>query len=334
MLLVFIAHAKLDPFNLGLGKLGVTIFFFVSGYIITTLLRQEYTSRGKISFRKFYLRRIYRLMPPFYAGLAVSALLTAGGIFSAPVSWQGTLAQVFQVTNYYIIFNGSEGILEGTYPLWSLAVEEHFYLLYPALFLLLVRRYPSVGMAGILVGLCLAALAWRSIIFSSLNLPGSYSVLATDARLDSLLFGCIMGVWSNPAIDGFVVRQERARVLLCLACVLLLFGSGAIDSYAFKRVGLFSVQGIALFFIVGAAIQDAHHIAFRWLNHPALVYMGTVSYTFYIVHLMTLKALWKHTELSVPGAALIGFVLALAFSAASWHIMEKPLADLRKKLHN
>jgi peptidoglycan/LPS O-acetylase OafA/YrhL len=147
---VFVGHSGLKKIP---GGFGVTIFFFLSGYLITTLLRIESDRTGTISISQFYLRRTVRIFPPMYVTLAVWALLAAAGVFVGTVYWQSILVAFFYLTNY-INFIAPHGISGGLGILWSLAVEEHFYLLFPWLFLLFLRRrWSRTKFSTVLAGL-------------------------------------------------------------------------------------------------------------------------------------------------------------------------------------
>src|SRR5262245_34585181 len=151
-LLVFFAHAGLD--NYIPGGFGVTVFFFLSGYLITTLLRLEWEQHGSISFRDFYLRRALRILPPFYIVLSAAALLAVVGIVgvvNAPLRATPILAQALHVSNYWIIANTTNDLPVGTGVYWSLAVEEHFYLVFPAFFVILHRAFSSARARGLVL---------------------------------------------------------------------------------------------------------------------------------------------------------------------------------------
>ena len=114
------------------GGLGVTIFFFLSGYLITTLILDEQTRTETINVRHFYLRRAFRLLPPLLITLAIAYTLVAAGLLGGGFSWGGLTSQLFYFANYYGIFFAHENsIPDGTGILWSLAVEEHFYIVFP-----------------------------------------------------------------------------------------------------------------------------------------------------------------------------------------------------------
>src|SRR5256885_153939 len=143
VMLVFAAHSGLK--DRVPGNFGVTVFFFLSGYLITTLLRVEHDRTGAISLRGFYLRRILRIFPPYYLVLAIATALMLTGALPGPrLQLDALAAQALYLTNYYIIGHGWwDGRAPGTWIFWSLSVEEHFYLVFPLLYLLLLRLLPS-----------------------------------------------------------------------------------------------------------------------------------------------------------------------------------------------
>src|SRR5262245_57565060 len=131
VLLVVLAHSGFDAVP---GGLGVTIFFFLSGYLITTLMLAEYERSGRISIPMFYARRMLRLMPPLLITLALAYGLTYFGALPGGITAAGLAAQLLYFANYYSLFVDPGGTIpNGTGILWSLAVEEHFYIVYPLL---------------------------------------------------------------------------------------------------------------------------------------------------------------------------------------------------------
>ena len=134
ILIVFMAHARLSPYLPG--GFGVTIFFFLSGFLITTLFYREAERYGQIDLKAFYLRRALRLSPPLLVTLAITYTLVSLGLFLGKIDPLAIASQVFYFYNYYSVFvpDSTEGA-RGLNVLWSLAVEEHFYLIFPWLFL-------------------------------------------------------------------------------------------------------------------------------------------------------------------------------------------------------
>ena len=160
VLIVMLSHAGFG--HIIPGGLGVTIFFFLSGFLITTLLRSELGQTGTISIPNFYVRRFLRLGPPLVVVLSIAYGLVFLGLQPGGASWGGFLAQLLYFANYYgLFFDPGNSIPLGSGVLWSLAVEEHFYLVYPLLFLWISRRLDDKFVAWVFVTFCVCILLWR-----------------------------------------------------------------------------------------------------------------------------------------------------------------------------
>ncbi|MFL6564040.1 MAG: acyltransferase family protein [Burkholderiales bacterium] len=333
VMIVFIAHCGLQ--HIVPGGFGVTIFFFLSGYLITTLLRREYEQTGTISLRNFYLRRIYRIFPPLYLVLGLLIALHASGLVGGDMSAGAVLAQLLQVTNYYIAsFPSVEAapVVPFTVPFWSLAVEEHFYLLFPLTLLLLLRRKTNVPL--LLGGMCAVVLAWRYVLAFTLGNPDHYIYHATDTRIDSLLYGCIMGLWLNPALDAAPRRvSTRGWIALCAAALVLLGVSFLYRSPVFRDTLRYTVQGIALFPLFWCAVRFHRAPVFAWLNTRPVRALGIISYTFYLSHYAAIQLAGKALDTHGVVRGVAGFVLATGFSAACYVLVERRFAVLRRRLH-
>jgi len=333
-LMVFAAHTHLARFIPG--GFGVTIFFFLSGYLITTLLRRELEQTGTISLKHFYLRRVYRIFPPLYLVLAILIVLTLTGVLNEEMSPLAVLAQLAHLTNYYLVAYGSNTapVVPFTVPYWSLAVEEHFYLLFPLLLLLLSRRWAFDRVALILGALCVMVLLWRCVLVFGLGVGGFYTYSATDTRIDSLLFGCILGVWCNPALESTQHNPSgRTWIFLCLGGVALLLVSFLWRADAFRDTLRYTLQGLGLFPLFYCAVRYHRQPVFAWLDSRPMRALGLVSYTFYLSHESAIYLAGKalHDEGALRAAA--GFALAVAFSAACYVLVERRFARLRRRLH-
>lgn len=328
--IVFVSHAGSEGVIPGL--FGVTVFFFLSGYLITTLLRIEYERYKQISLRKFYLRRIFRILPPMYIVLAMMAILAVTGVVPSKMTWDGLLAQFAHLSNYYQIFFGETGIAPDTGAMWSLAVEEHFYLLFPLCLILLLRRFGRRRAAIILTGVCILVLAWRCALVQGFKVDPMYTRAATDARLDSILFGCIMALGMNPMLDAksSVMSDRQWAVVLALAVVALVL-SFVYREPLFREAIRYSVQGVALFPVFYCAVRFPHWSVFRWTEWRAVRGFGLISYTFYLCHQMSLKRA-EHYLGNTLGSSIIGFVAAVAFSILMYLLVEKRMADWRRRL--
>jgi peptidoglycan/LPS O-acetylase OafA/YrhL len=335
VMIVFVGHAGLG--HIVPGGFGVTVFFFLSGYLITTLLRREYEQHGTISFSKFYLRRVYRIFPPLYLVLAILIALELSGFLHREMSWTAVAAQLFHLTNYYLITYPSveaAPVVPHTVPFWSLAVEEHFYLLFPLVLLALLKRCSLGRAAGVLALGCVLVLLWRLALLGIADDPGHYAYHATDTRIDSLLYGCVMGLWLNPAIDkapGWI--GGRGWAVLCAAALALLAVSFLWRSEEFRATLRYSLQGVALFPLFYCAVRYHRLPLFSWLNTRPVRALGLVSYTFYLCHYAAIDIAGKLLHVDGFARGLGGFVLAAAFSAACYVLIEKRFAAMRRKLH-
>jgi peptidoglycan/LPS O-acetylase OafA/YrhL len=331
--IVFLSHCGLE--DVVPGGFGVTIFFFLSGFLITTLLRQEYEKRGDISLKKFYLRRVYRIIPPLYIVLLVLMLPFSVGDSTHHPTNLALAAQFLQLTNYYQIFWGGDTMIPGTGQMWSLAVEEHFYLLFPLALALLLQRWDYRRIGILFAAACLAVLAWRCVLQFGIGVRDNYIYFATDTRIDSLLYGCIMGIWLNPVLGRqFVnVTSTRWAGVLVLAAGILAF-TFLYRSENFRETFRYSLQGVALFPIFFCAVRKNEWPIFRWLERRPVRFLGLISYTFYLIHLKALVIVHRYTDAPMPVRAVLAFMLAVAFSSAMYFLVERHLGALRRRLHS
>jgi len=332
-LLVFLGHAATKLFP---GYFGLAVFFFLSGYLITTLLRLEFDQTGRINFRDFYLRRVLRIFPPFYLVLGAAYLLSAADALDNP-HWTGAIPfQVFHLTNYYIVGHGWwTGLAPGTWIYWSLAVEEHFYLVFPLIYLLMRRRrLMARQQAVVLLGLCGLVLAWRCLLVFGFHAPKDRVYVASDTRVDSILFGCLLAVWGNPALDAVSAWERRLKtVWLPLALVVILASFVASRWWpAFDQTFRYTVQGLALIPVFAAAVRFPVWGVFRWLNLAPARFLGLLSYSLYLLHTTVLYGVerWTHWPKALVGLASL--VLCLVLSTLMLYGIEKPAARLRKRL--
>jgi peptidoglycan/LPS O-acetylase OafA/YrhL len=329
---VFVSHLGLR--DVVPGGFGVTVFFFLSGFLITTLLRREYEHTGSISFSRFYLRRIYRIWPPMYLVLLLLMLPIVNGHAVSVTTPPALASQFLQYVNYYVIAHGSDQLIPGSYAMWSLAVEEHFYLLFPLALSLLLRRndYRRTGVA-LLCG-CALLLAWRCLLVFGFGFGESYTYLATDTRLDSILYGCIMGVWLNPALDGKILEMSPRRWIgvLAIAATVLLF-CFIYRNASFRETFRYSLQGLALAPLFFCAIRYPQWPVFAWLNFGWVRGLGTISYTFYLIHTTALDVAERCLGGPRMLVAVSGFLASVAFSAAMYFLVERRMAQIRRRLH-
>lgn len=329
-MLVFLAHAGL--YAIVPGGLGVTIFFFLSGYLITTLLRLEYDRTGQNSLRDFYLRRAFRILPPFYTILGLAFALGMAGLLPEKPRMGAMLAQLTHITNYYLIFANAKGFPAGTVVYWSLAVEEHFYLVFPFVFILLQRKLPGQlhKQAMWLLALCGVVLAWRFVLALVLHTSAERTGLASDTRVDSIVFGCVLAMTGNPMLDPWRGTAARWRVLFFGGCALMVF-SVAYRADWFRETLRYTLQGIALVPMFVVAIRDPQWGPMRLLNWAPVRRVGLLSYSLYLCHQVILVLVWVASPtMNKLLSGSLSLALALLFSTAMLHWIERPAGRARK----
>ncbi len=331
VMIVFLAHAGLERYVAG--GLGVTIFFFLSGFLITSLMRSEFEKNHSVNLAHFWLRRALRIFPPFYLVLTIAVLGSL--LFHVPdhLSVAAVAAQALHVTNYWSIAHSIDGQPIGTVVYWSLAVEEHFYLLFPWLFVAMSRRHLSArGQALVLWGLCVAVLLWRCLLIMEFHVPSDRTYMGSDTRVDSILFGCALAVWRNPILDRPALDERLWKWLVLPGALAVMAVTLLVRDPTFRETLRYSLQGVALTAIFTACMQWPAWLPFRFLNLRPIAFLGVLSYSLYLVHFMIIKAVWLSLPMDPLAQGLFAFALSLAVAWAIYLFVEKPCARLRKRL--
>ena len=334
------------------GGFGVTLFFGISGFIITRLLLAEWQARGRIDLKGFYLRRAVRLLPAMLGFVVLSCIaLAAAGL--RPPGWS-LLSGLFYMTNYERIWlnqgTGLDTLPNPFHILWSLAIEEHFYLLFPLLLMLALRRG---GFLPWVVGLILASQAWRLLLRAACGPGGIWDgvtavcgvnleyrlYLGTDTRLDAILFGCLLA-WLASRPQPWAQRLLRHPASL-VAGGLLVLGSLLYRDPAFRDTWRYSVQSLGILLGLGALLFCP---AAGWLRAllrlPPLLLLGRMSYVLYLTHWLAfcIACHWQGVSLDdefqsfPPGWYLINLPLTAVLAAAFYWGLEKPVARLRHRM--
>lgn len=331
-LTVFVGHAGLA--DRVPGGFGVTAFFFLSGYLITTLMRMEQEKDGRISLKQFYLRRTLRILPPFYLVLILATVAAATGVLPGGVSWGAVAALALHAGNYWVILNGYSGPPSGTGVYWSLAVEEHFYLVFPLIFIALQRYVSSrARQAAALYVLCGVVLAWRCFLVYRLHVTSDRTYMGSDTRIDSILFGCALALHGNPVLDGpsRITEGMWKWALVPLATGVLLFALVYRDP-GFRETLRYSLQGVALTPVFIAALRYPRWLVFRPLNTRAASFLGTLSYSLYLVHYSLLDLVQAHVRAHPVVQGALALLASVALAWAIYRLIEKPCAAIRRRL--
>jgi len=297
-----------------LAEVGVIIFFVISGYLITTLLLQEVATTGRIHLLKFYFRRTLRIFPPYYTLILVLLLLRWWQLI--PLSNHDVLHAVTYTSNYF----APQGWYLGH--TWSLAVEEQFYLLWPAALLWLGKR------RAMLIAASLLLICPTVRVFSLFNLWHRPDSAAFEMVADSLACGCLLALWREHLHQQPVYqRLLNSRLFLLLPVTMLLVSGLHHSTKIYYSLGLSFIN-------IGAAICVDWCITWhdgkvgRWLNARGLVLIGVLSYSLY---------LWQQVFLNRTASTIIttfplNLALTLLAAMVSYYWIEAPTLRLRQRL--
>lgn len=306
---VFLQHALKAPL-----WMGVDLFFVLSGLLITGILLDRKT-RGQSYFGHFYSRRVRRILPPYVLLLAVSTLLFGAGWLP---HWPWF---AFFATNIGLSL-GSIGH-DSLNVLWSLAVEEQFYIFWP----FVVLWCPERMLAWVAAALIIAAPLLRAIATPWFDAFWPIYYL-TPFRMDLLAAGALLAI--------VLRRDRRAPERLYPLAIAVALASLAILGWLhhttprfraantpLSNAMLYSISMLLCTSIVVIALRG-RGVVQRVLTHPALVYLGTVSYTVYLIHLSVLYALWP-LHLNRYATAALAFAITVACATATWYGFERRL---------
>ena len=325
-LIVFLSHAGLERFIPG--RFGVDIFFLLSGYLITLLLIREQAKTGWISLKLFYMRRALRIFPPMYSIFGATLLLLWLSHQMAGITLRGVCSQLF----YYQNYNFHGGIIPGLAPLWSLAIEEHFYLFFPPLMILLIARLKNYGdIAKALLGLCGLILLWRCCVVAFMPDGLQWARDASDTRADSILYGCVLACLQQaPSCASIFRRQRLERYIVpgCVATLLLLF---LIQNPVLRETIRYTLRALAIAPLLYYVVHYPETWIGKLLNTRMLSYIGVLSYSLYLLHGVVLLQMQRfmHKELTV---ALVSLPVTIALGILIRISIEKPAERLRARL--
>ena len=289
------------------GSLGVDLFFVLSGFLITTLLLEERTLTGQISFASFYRRRVARLVPGLVVLIAVYAVATHG---ARP--WALLFALTY-TTNIASLVDGN-AIPWPLWHLWSLAQEEQFYLVWPPLFLLLTR---ARGVLAKALGLLIVAVIVEKLALIAAGAGLHRIYFGPDTHAEPILIGCLFGTlsWWRPAflrLTGLVALAAMMGTLLAAQWVSLFTPASPLRTLYFVACG---------FAIIAATMPGplASFLAIR-----PLIFTGRISYSLYLWHVPVYAAVGMSAFDHRLGSCF-AVAAAVAVATLSFYVVEQPL---------
>ncbi len=318
VLMVVVQHT-LGAIPLELGSVGVGLFFGLSGYLITSILLQERERRGYVILTNFYVRRAARLVPALLLVLAVCDALFILQNYRSPLS--GSIAALTYTSNYVQIF--FPGSVRAYGPTWSLAIEEHFYLLWPITLLWVIsRKGMRAALAATLVA-CALSLIWRTVL-ALLHAPMELLALGTFERADALLYGCAAAI-------ALQLGWRPSLWMLAIGAA----GIG-ISTLLFRHENYPTLIVSSAFIGVASAalVVGMDYAAPSWVRRcfslGPVVGIGVLSYSIYLWHGPLMRIVENFTGTGRDWRALAA-LMSVAIAAASHRWLEMPVRTWAKR---
>jgi len=307
--------------------LGVDLFFVLSGFLITSLLLNEVNRTRTLRFGAFYARRALRLLPALYVLLAAHAVYAWWADLSWLQEWATIRSAVLYVSNWQLVFRPLTGVPDLGL-LWSLAIEEQFYLLWPAVLItFLGPREPAARVGAILVAAIAAVAVWRAHLWQT-GVFWAQLAVRTDTRIDALLVGALLAsLWVRRTMPRTGANEAAwiglAVIVGCLATFDITEGTG------YKG-------GLTLFAVAAAAViwglLEGRWGGRRVFDLAPLRALGRVSYGVYLWHYPIFYAVsvqgeqWTNLE-----RVLVAPALTVVAVLASWYLVERPALRLKRR---
>ena len=327
------------------GFLGVDLFFVLSGYLISSLIIKEYRKTGSLNLYNFYIRRARRLLPAVYfmitVGLVVMVLFNE--VLLRKSHLDAILGYIYS-SNWWYIFHkldyfDSFGAQSPFKHLWSLAIEEQFYMIFPLLFLLVNRKKKSKdgtyklnkNFLYVVLGLILVSLIAHILLFDINNISRIY--FGTDTRAFSLLVGVVGAIlYPMERLHAKVTPQQNMIYsvvsLVSIATLITVMIYTSEYNTLLYRGGFLLVAILGLIVIISSGKQ--HTLMSRLLSFKPVVFIGKISYSLYLWHFPVLVLTTPVSEIGNPNIifVILRVILTFILAAASYVFVETPIRKL------
>jgi peptidoglycan/LPS O-acetylase OafA/YrhL len=296
------------------GYLGVRVFFVISGYLITSLLLAEYARSQTVSLKGFYARRAWRIFPAFYT--FVGAVTLAWIVGSLALRSGDLLAALTYTMNYHYQRSWELGHL------WSLSIEEQFYLLWPALFLLGgPRRIIPISIAMIATAPVLRAIAWFTM-----PSPDDVIMEAYPCVMDSIAMGCLLAALT-PRLDRNPRYLRFLRSPLFIVVPVIVALANLPTWFAIEYTTNITIMNLGVALLVDRCVRFPDDWTGRTLNWTPLVWLGTLSYSLYLWQ----EPFLNHYARSQVNTFPLNLILAFTCAVASFYLVEQPFLAWRDR---
>ena len=313
------------------GYLGVDLFFVLSGFLITSLLLKNGEGGSKSLLRKFYMRRALRILPALYTLLISSFVIAILERFPLTYQWNSTLSALLFLSNWTFqshFLHTQDDIGH----LWSLAVEEQFYLVWPLIFVAL-RQFQihwTVVTTGISILVLIIAI-YRGHLWNS-QVPWLFIYPKTETRADAILIGCACAYLFRYAS----ISLQKIRILGYIsAAALVIISYFYCDvQQGFLYQGGFSLIALLMGILI-LAIAISSSFGTRLFRSRILLWLGQRSYGMYLYHLLIFRIVGRHFVLGSNFLRMfIAIVVSIAASEASWRLVERPFIRVKNNKYS
>ncbi|MFM0698748.1 Peptidoglycan/LPS O-acetylase OafA/YrhL, contains acyltransferase and SGNH-hydrolase domains [Burkholderia sp. GAS332] len=320
----FLIHIIEYPLK-SFGREGVNLFFTLSGFLVGGLLLRQYAETGNVDAKRFIIRRIFRIWPAYY-------ILIAFHVLAGRHPWNTFLFQNLTHLQNYLGTSITQT--------WSLAVEEHFYLVLPALLLIFARwRLGAWTIVGVLTGICAVVLTARCFAVAGGNLEGAFAY--TQYRIDSLLVGVILSAiyWMKPG----VYHQLAKRKWLLVACIVMLCAwlAFATPHFALDESIGYTIQAIGFAALIVFVLEYSGSLRSSWV-YRGVAWIGLYSYGIYLWHSLALAPgdmlIRKATAMGLAPSVIwivalaAQFAFAIAIGYVTTRAIEYPFLRMRNAM--
>lgn len=324
----------LNPQWLSGGFLGVDTFFVISGYLITSLLLTEYHNTGKIKLMSFWLRRVKRLIPAVL--FLVMGVIVLSLIFM-PTEIQkvraDSIAAIFYVSNWWYIMQNvdyfEQFAVQPLKHLWSLAIEEQFYLVFPIVLLSLlsfIRRLKSIRIIFLIL-LVISMIAMMVLYVPNENVARVY--FGTDTRIQTLLMGVLLAlVWPPFQLKAKVNRQMRTMIdtagVVGLAILFICFKFVSETNSILYYGGFFLISTVTLL-VIASSVHPSGYFA-KFLGNKVFTFIGSRSYSLYLWHYPIIVLIHhQFVQGQIPPLVYVVEILLIVLMAEfSYKFIEQP----------
>ncbi|MCU1266143.1 MAG: Acyltransferase 3 [Acidobacteria bacterium] len=316
------------------GYCGVEVFFVLSGFLITSLLLQEWERTGSIRLKDFYFRRALRLGP----GLLFYLLLLGGYAFvflnseRATEIYKGILWTLSYVSNWVIALEHGHpaSVLAIT---WSLAVEEQFYLLWPPILVLLLKRKVSRPWITFIILFAIVVIVLHRTWLWHTGASFRRLYYATDTRADGLMLGCLIAcLVSWKLIPRARLFELSLTTLALLAFLFLAYLVLMIDSELYLFRWMFTLASLSIATVLLSLVVWPDSIACFLLKFPPLVWVGRISYGLYLWHWPVRGYVFGASSQPTYRQIIAALVLSFGITTISFYVVEQPFLAWKKRL--